>query len=137
MSGIDSTVQPTGLINLAPDLTRLGNQAAGQAYVSVIGIDTTGAPTNILTLAGHFSVSLLRLSGMLAENITVTLTVDGEIKFNQTFTANTTGVIVFGNASASNSYGPESFEVKASLTLDVEMATDTSINFDHLVRPIV
>lgn len=137
MTGISSTIQPAGLINLAPDLTRLGTQAAGQAFVSVLGIDTTGSPTNILTLAGHFSVSLLRLSNLTAENITVTLTVDGEIKFNETFTANTTGVIVYGNAAASNSYAAESFEVKASLTLDVEMATDTAINFDYLARPII
>lgn len=125
---LSSVVGGGGAISLAPDLTRLGTLLTSNNFVRVTGIDTVGAPTEVLGLTGRYVVGHLKLFNATAESVTITLDIDGETIYSETFTMLTTLTIYSDNSP---------FVVNSSLSLKVEMAADTSIDFDYIARPII
>lgn len=128
--------EPPNLIKLAPDLDRLGDLTTTNNFVRVTGIDTTGSPTEILGLSGKFAVSMLRISNAAAESVTISMDVDGDTIYSETFTMVPDLTIFAGNTGAAF-LGEEAFQVNSTFSLKVQMAADTSIDFDYIVRPIL
>ncbi len=119
-----------GLKKLAPDLTR-PSDIGGDSYVTITGVDTSAGLTEVLGLSGKFDVNILKLTGMLDGTVTVKLTVDGVVIWNDTFPPNT-NIHLVGQALA---YA-ESFQCESSLSLEVHHPTDSSINLLYSVRPL-
>ncbi len=124
-----------GLIQLAPDLTRLDTQNANSTRVTVTGIDASSGLTEVLALTGKYVVNLLDFQGLTAESDTVKLTIDGVVIFEETFTVGTTLVVIGTLGAVSDDL--QGYLVNSSLSLEIQTATDTSIQLDYQVRPIL
>ncbi len=102
-------------------------------FVSLTAIDAT-AGVNVISAYGKFSFPYLLLSGLpTSENITVNLTIDGNVIFNATFTPGNATLRLVG---ASNSTEESAYLVKESLLLYVQTTSDTNIGCQYLLRPI-
>lgn len=127
----------SGMQKLAPDLTRLSQQAgANDPYITITGINASAGLTTALSLSGRFSLSWLEFTNMTAENNTYKLTIDDVVIFNDTFSS-PTSLMLIGATSASNQIVDGPYLVEKSLLLEVQTATDTSIDLNYLARPIV
>ena len=127
-------------VNLAPDLTFPSSINAEAGVVSATGIDASSGLTEILSVTGKFIVDYMYLSALTAENLTVKLTVDGVVVWNSTFTSGTELALLGGHNGISLGHGPSSSAsilCNSSLVLEVQTATDTSISFSYLARPIL
>ncbi len=122
-----------GVKRLAKNLS-YPNDISGNQYVTVNGIDASGGLTEILGLTGKFDIALLKLTGLpTTENVTVKMTVDGEIIWNSTFTPISANLHLLGMVAA---YA-ESYQCVSSLSLEVQTVTDNSINLLYNVRPVL
>jgi hypothetical protein len=122
-------------IMLAPDLTFPSSRVSSANYVRVDGIDASGGLTSVLSLTGKFSVDLARLALLTAETITVKLTVDSVVVWNDTFTP-PTSLPLIGSVSGVVDMNP-SVICQESFLLEVQTATDPSIRLEYLARPIL
>lgn len=120
---------------LAPDLTYPSSTSSpGVVYKQITGIDASSGLTTALSLSGgKFYVGYLSFQDLTAENITIKLTVDGEVKWNDTYTSSTLETI-FGNISTNVS---ELQGCEDSFLLEVQTATDTDITLVYHARPIL
>ena len=136
MSGIGSTTSLSTSIRLAPDIGRLGSQLNNLPFIRLSGVDVSGSLQTVLSLSGKFALGMMRFSNTLSESMTIKLTIDGVIIFNDTFTVDASGVVVYGdttNIVNSSAYA----DVNSSLLLEAQMATDTSIDFEYVARPVI
>lgn len=126
-----------GGVRLAPDLSFPGStEAVGvQPYYLVQGIDATAGLTTVLELTGKFTVNLLNLVGLTAENTTVKLTVDSVVVWDNTFVSSTS-VYLLGASPVSNDLR-EAVTCNESFKLEVQVATDTNIGAYYMARPIL
>ena len=99
-----------------------------------MGIDASAGLTTALSLTGKFAIDYLNFGGVLSENMTIKLTVDGTVIWNDTFVAGNANQLFFGGSSGGIA---ESAQCNSSLLLEVQMATDTDINLSYSARPIV
>lgn len=127
------------LPELAPDLTYPSSKSSdGQPYYQATGINASAGLTTVLSLTGSFAISMLGFESMTAEQVTIVLTVDGEVKWNDTFTLSSDELWLLGSNSSPVNNIPEAvYGCRSSLTLEIQTATDTSIDFLYMVRPIV
>lgn len=125
-----------GLPRLAPDLTFPSSLASGVSYKEATGIDATGSLTTLLTLTGKHIINLLEIQSLTSESITVKLTVDGEVKWNDTFALPSTVLSLLGN-NLSSATSTDYFTCNSSLLLELQTTTDNSVTFRHLERPIL
>lgn len=124
------------LPQLAPQLTFFSDRASNTSlYQLVSGIDATGALTEILSLTGSFLIEFLWIQDMLANDLRkIKLTVDGIVVWNETgLASNGTTEALIGRSSISEY---EKIMCAASLSLEVEMATDVTMTVIFFVRPI-
>jgi len=127
-----------GLTRLAPDLTwPSSKQSATVTYERITGINAQGSLTTALLLTGKFSISYLFISGWTAEAVTIKLTIDGEVIWNDSFSATLTSENLLGQLSSAGLGPQEVISCDSSLLLEIQTATDTSITLDHTTRPIL
>jgi len=130
---LTSVAGASGLPRLAPDLT-FPSRIANAPYEEV-NINPVGSLTTALSLTGRYAIHLLYFTNLTAETVTVKLTVDGEVKWNDTFTSGT--VMNLLGTSSTVSASSDSIECNSSLLLEIQTATDTSVNLRFLTRPIL
>lgn len=129
-------------IRLAPDLNffentdgNLGNQ------LRITGIDSSGGLTTALSLTGKYAISSIGFQGLTSETVTVEMTIDGVVIFNDTFTSATSLSVlnsVSGTSIGTNNpatVGPVICE--SSLLLRIQTATASNLTLNYLVRPIL
>ncbi|MBE16514.1 MAG: hypothetical protein Unbinned6354contig1000_1 [Prokaryotic dsDNA virus sp.] len=125
------------LPRLAPDLTWPSAPAtANVTYVQVLSINATGGLTTALSLTGKYAVSHLAFINMTAETVTVKMTVDDVVIWNDTFTSGN-AVELFGSRTVSGAGPDEVMMCEKSLLLEVQTATDTDIRLNYVARPIL
>tara|TARA_R110002096_G_scaffold252924_1_gene445850 strand:- start:113 stop:523 length:411 start_codon:yes stop_codon:yes gene_type:complete len=121
---------------LAPDLTYPSSLGANRGFTTIAAIDASSGLTTALSLTGKFSIDLLQFSLLTAENITVKLTIDGVVIWNDTFSVVGTTLQLFGSDS-STSTTISTMQCEASLLLEIQTATDTDISLDYTARPVL
>ena len=127
---------------LAPDLLFFDRQAASTVIYSVLNIDPSGGLTTALSLSGKYMINSIGFYNVTQETVTVKLTIDGVVIINNTFTAYTSisvinthqGQAVFGSVSQ---MGFAPFMCNSSLLLEIQTATDPSVDLQYNVRPIL
>lgn len=127
----------SGLPKLAPDLTYPSTLQSGTGYVRVT-INAVGSLTTALSLSGKFVVERLEFDQLLSETVTIKLTIDGTVIWNDTYTspaANT--VYLLGLAGVAGITNPSSIRCDSSLLLELQTTTDTSVNLQYVARPIL
>lgn len=127
------------LTKLSPDLSYPSTKAGASNVTTITPIDTTGGLTTMLSLTGKYAVSFLLLSQLASENITVKLTVDGVVIWDDTY-ANTatTSSVFLGSSSSLSSIGSDSIIACATdLLFEVQTITASSVLFQFIARPIL
>lgn len=134
MALLNSIAGGGGLIKLAPNLTYPGDLSAGSSITQISLNPSTGLIT-ALSLTGKFAIDTLSFTTMIAETVTVKLTIDGVVIWNDTFTSGTSvQPLVQGNAA----YGPSPIiTCDSSFLLEMQTATDTAVTFTYRARPIL
>lgn len=124
------------LTKLAPDLNFPSRLVNGRTYFSKT-INPSGGLTEALSLTGKHFVSFLRFTGLTSESITVKLTSDGVVIWNDTFTV--AGSILQLLGATESAVGGVAGQVgcETSLLLEIQTASDTSVSFTWLARPIL
>lgn len=130
------TVDGSGIPELAPDLTFPSSLLSTAGYVSDTGIDATAGLTTVLSLTGKHKIDAMWFDSMTNESITVVLTVDGVVIWNDTFVSGGTSLRLFGGIATTGSR-IESMLCLSSLTLQIQTTADNSISFNYAVRPIL
>ena len=130
-----SLVGDRAIPKLAVELTSFSSRNA-QGFVFVGSLDTTGALTEVLALTGKFEISMIVLASILANDLRkVKLTIDGVVVWNEVgLSANSTTHALLGQSTTQNWLH---YLVEESLSLELECATDTSINLNYHIRPIL
>lgn len=127
-----------GLATLAPDLTwpSKAKTASVGSTQKLTAVDVSGSLQTVITASGKFNFEHLKVENLTAESITIKLTIDGEIKWNDTFTCNTTADLY--NVAAGTGFigGEDGNKVNSTFLLEMQTATDTSINVYFTLRPI-
>ena len=125
-----------GLTKLAPDLSFPSDRAVGQEYIEVTGIDCSSGLTTVLSLTGgKFAIPFVRMVNMTNESVTIKLTIDGVVIYNDTFVLGTTSYQVIGNADAS----PNDIliiQCDSTFLLECNTTADTSIDLRYIAKPI-
>jgi hypothetical protein len=105
-------------------------------YDQVTGIDGSSGLTTALSLTGKFAVSSLAFESMINELVTVKLTIDGVVIYNDSQTVTSTVFSVVGVRLSSSFPTEGSYLVNSSLLLEISTATDTSVILNYIARPI-
>tara|TARA_R110000851_G_scaffold320216_4_gene484973 strand:+ start:1810 stop:2232 length:423 start_codon:yes stop_codon:yes gene_type:complete len=126
------------LIQLAPDLTYPSDKNGTSLYKTITGIDGSSGLVTALSLTGAFAVSAIALRNFTAETATIKLTVDGEEKWNDTYTIQA-GTLYFigGPVSTSGVYSDIVPCCKETFLLEIATTTDTDIEVNYVARPII
>jgi hypothetical protein len=111
----------SGLPKLAPDLTFPSSVNGGNTEQRITGINCQGSLQTALSMSGKFAVSYLIATSLTNELITVKLTIDGVVIWNDTYTLSG-GNIYFLNRNQAP------ILVENSLLLEFQTATDTSFD---------
>lgn len=122
-------------VMLAPDLTFPSSRLGRTNYVRVVGINATAGLTSVLNLTGKFSVDLVRLTELTTETITVKLTVDSVVVWNDTFTCSSFLPLI-GSPTGDADMSP-SIICQDSFLLEVQTTADSNISLEYLARPIL
>ena len=128
-----------GVPRLEPDLTFPSSVFADQGIVVVTGIDASSALTTLLSLTGKYLIQALIITSITAENITVKLTVDGEIIWNDTYANPSTAIYLLSSLNTISNPGisfGSGIQCNSSFLLELQTAADNDVTFQYLVRPI-
>lgn len=126
----------TVLPELAPDLNFVSSLVTTTAPYKQITVNAVGSLTPALSLTGKFALPFIGLSNLTNNDLSrVKLTIDGEVKIDDTLTANVNAALIIG--SQSSSIQSETYMCNESLLLEVQTITDTDISVRYLVRPIL
>ena len=120
-----------GTPKLATELTYPSSIGTAH-YKQIVGINATAGLTTALSLSGRFFIELIQFINLTAETITVKLTVDGVTIWNDTFTSGTSLPLI-GNTSV----GSNAVKCDSTFLLEIQTATDTSIDLRYIARPIL
>jgi hypothetical protein len=137
---LSSTVGGGGLPQLAPDLTFPSSLAGNAGYKRITGINAVGTLTTALSLSGKFYVNALRFEAITAETITIKLTVDGVVIWDDTWANIGTILKLFGRTGADATATDETVEAiqcNESFLLELQTLTDASVTLVYLARPIL
>ena len=122
------------LPKLAPDLTFPSTRSTTTAYATVT-VNPVGALTTLLSLTGKFYIGLLQLNNLTAETVTLKLTVDGVVIWNDTYTSPISSALLGGNGDTSSNN--DAIQCNSSFLLEMQTLTDTSVTLRYLARPIL
>tara|TARA_R110000851_G_scaffold239895_1_gene392594 strand:- start:16 stop:432 length:417 start_codon:yes stop_codon:yes gene_type:complete len=125
-----------GGVALAADLTYPSSRFPQTNYKQISGIDASAGLTTMLNLTGKFIISYLEFSSLTAESNTAKLTVDGVVIWDSSYTASTQGSLLLGSNGGASEIS-ESITCNNSFLLEYQTATDPSITFKYLARPIL
>ena len=104
---------------------------SGQNAERVSSVDTTtGGLVTVISTSGKFALSHITLSLMPVESLTVKMTVDGVVIFNDTFSNPSSNLKIYDSNSKPNPV----FLSKTSLSLEVESSTGTGVQCDFIAR---
>jgi hypothetical protein len=131
---LSSIVGSGGLPQLAPDLTWPSSLSTNTNYATV-NLNPMGALTTALSLTGKYAIDLLAFANITAEQVTVKMTVDGVIVWNDTYTAAGNNIRLFGVGI--DGLPPSTMQCKSSLLLEIQTLTDTSVDLNYIARPIL
>lgn len=133
---LSSLVLPS-LNKLAVDLDFFSTRLAGQTYVQVAGINATGSLVTVLSLTGKFLIETLYISGMSTTDIDQwKMTIDGVVIHDTDgMTRTFTTALAFGQLDGDN--GSQMIICDSSFLLEIEMASDTSIDMRYRIRAIL
>lgn len=123
-----------GAFELSPD-TFPNNGSFSQ----VTGINATGSLTEILSLSGRFALIGIWFSGLTSADMSkIKLTIDGVDIFNEDPFTSPSGTSwgLIGGTNQTTGRSGEAYIINNSLSLSVQMATDTDISLQYLVRAI-
>ena len=126
-----------GLPKLAPDLTWPSSLSASLGFVRVTGIDPSAGLTTALSLTGKHSINYIALTSLTVENITIKLTIDDLIVWDDSYVSAGANLYIFGSKGAANSMVSESIKCDTSFLLEVQTASDNNITLEYLARPIL
>ena len=126
-----------GLPVLAPELTYPGLLTPSTGYREITAINAVGALTTALSLTGKYAIDLLHFDAITNETMTIKLTIDGIVIWDDTFTSGATKLRLFGSKNANGIEIPSSIQCKSSLLLEVQTLTDSDIDLFFVARPIV
>lgn len=130
-----------GLPQLAPDLTYPGDRGStGLLSIDVTGIDVSGGVLQeILAATGKFELKYLVITAVsLSEAVSLKLTIDGEVKWNDSYTIDaTTRDELIGGVGGAQPTLLESYAVNESLSLEYATNADTNITLSYLLRPVL
>lgn len=120
---------------LAPDLLFPSRLVPGVGY-SHVNLNPAGSLTTALSLTGKWLVQGLYFAQLTSELITVKLTIDGVVIWDNTFTS---GATTLHLNSRVNSSAPNGTDVvcESSFLLQIQTATDTSVDLYYAARPIL
>ena len=128
------------LPRLEPDLTFPSSLTAFAGYKTITGINTAGVLATALSLTGKFYINALRFEDVNTETITIKLTIDGIVIWNDTFASTNPTIKLFGrtgvDATATNET-VESIQCNSSFLLEMQTVTDTAVILKYLARPIL
>jgi hypothetical protein len=125
-----------GLPQLAPDLTYPSTLSGNLGFARVTGINAVGSLTTALSLSGRFSVSLLQFENITGEPVTVKLTIDSVVVWNDTFTASSS-IRILGSRNTDGTDVPETISCNSSFLLEIQTTADPSVGLAYLARPIL
>ena len=127
------------LPSLAPDLTYPGDRLSLnlKTYKEITGINASLGLTTALSLSGKFAISLLRFKDISTGLMTIKLTVDGVVIWNDSFTGTgTNSQYLLGNTSGGAGVS-ETIQCNTSFLLEIQTATDPSVDLYYMARPIL
>ena len=127
-----------GLPRLAPDLTWPSSKAIGLVgYTTISGINgTTGGLVTVLSLSGKYAVSLIRLTSLVSESITLKLTVDGVVIWNNTFALGAINFLAVGDGDGANTYeAAVPTQSNSTFLLEITTITANSITCNYIAKP--
>ena len=126
-------------VQLAPDLTFPSSINSAAGSITITAIDGSSGLVTALSLSGKFIIDLLKLEDLIVEAITVKLTIDGVVIWNDSFTPTNTDLILLGSDSLTGSgiSSASSIACNASLLLELQTATDTDVDLTYLARPVL
>lgn len=108
------------LPKLAPDLTFPSSLASSADTKLTTSTDTSGALTTVLNLTGKRALGALSVT-LPIEVVTVKLTVDGDVIFNDVGYSNTISITqLVGSSSTAINRDATSYLVESSLLLEVQ-----------------
>lgn len=132
------TVDGSGAINLAPDLTYPANFASTTVgYLSNTGINATGGLTSALNLTGKYVIDFLLFENLTAENITIKLTIDGVVIWNTSFTCSTTCRLFGSRGAGSSTETISRMQCNSSFLLEIQTTADISVDLLYMARKIL
>ena len=130
-----------GLPQLAPDLTYPSSRFQSDGtFVQIEAINPSGSLTTALSLTGgKFAISYLRFSSIpISEPLTIKLTVDGVVIWNDTYTNQTgDGLLLLGTRGGSDMGPDETIQCDDAFLLEIQTDTDTDVDLDYVARPIL
>ena len=126
-----------GLQQLGADLTWPSTVATFGALQIISGLDMSGSLQTALTATGKFELDRLYISSHTAELMTIKLTIDGVVVWNDTYSSSLTTTFLLGVTSTTSNTASESGKLVAeTFLLEIETATDTSIDVNYILRPL-
>ena len=121
------------LPKLAPDLTYPTDKGeAGVGATNETVAVTAGVLSTVISKTGKYSFSTLAYSGLVGEAMTHKLTIDGEVIWNDVGQSGTVETLL----GVDNNHGL-AFKCDTSFLLEINTLTDTSVNIQHDLRPIL
>lgn len=127
-------------VELAPDTTYPSDKTGANNPRQITGIDGSSGLTTALSLSGKWAISYLAFSGMSVETVTVKLTIDGRVIWNDSFSNTITGVSSFlgDNTTAGQAYVSDiSIVCKSSFLLEIATTADANVTLQYLARPVL
>ncbi|MCP4395676.1 MAG: hypothetical protein GY804_15620 [Alphaproteobacteria bacterium] len=106
---------------------------------TVVVSNTNLGLTTALSLVGKFSISLLNVLGITqTDTLTVKLTVDGDVIWNDDSTVQSTNRALWtGNETDNHLQARSPFGCDETLLLEVQTSTDSSVSLEYILEPIV
>ncbi|MCP4089908.1 MAG: hypothetical protein GY746_08950 [Gammaproteobacteria bacterium] len=123
-------------LRFGPDLS-WPSSVGSTGVKTVAALDMSGSLQTALELTGSYAISFLNLRNLTAEVCTIKLTVDGVVIWNSTFTTGTALPLLGSTAGEANGNNDMVMQCDTSFLLEIQTASDTSIDLDYIARPIL
>ena len=134
-----STAGGGGLPQLAPDLTFPNDKYTFDRTDKQLSVSVTaGVLSTVLSLTGKWSISQIHIHGLVAEEMTYKLTIDGEVIWNAVGKSNIRERLLGTFAAGTTDpLRDEYIQCNASLLLQINTTSDTSVTLYYKARPIL
>lgn len=135
------TINTTSLVGIqkyAVNLDYPSSKATGVNFSQVTGVNASAGLTTLLSVTGQKGVvTFARIQNLTAETITIKLTVDSVVVWNDTYTAEAIELLIGNNSATAYSPPDTPCFFNDSFLLQLQTASDTSVDFDYKYRPLL